>query len=186
MKNQKEQIVLYKSPWKGTLIVILSIPFILAGYWICNKPNTSTNEFWLACAGVIFFSFGLFLGIYTIFDRKPYIEISKEGLKLRGITKLINWSLIEELYLVRIYRTKILSIRIPEKFELEVRKSWFGRKSLRIDKKLGFQAINFSLSPLRINSEELVMFLERLRQNSNLDSEQIFREFKKLQPKSKM
>ncbi len=75
-----EEIKLYKIPLKGLKIFALTIPFVAIGIWMINKEQVGTTNYIMGWLSTCFFGLGIVVGFFQIFDRKPQIIITENGI----------------------------------------------------------------------------------------------------------
>jgi hypothetical protein len=107
------QIKLYKTPWKALKLILLTMPFVAGGVWmISDKPENIWG--WMA---VCFFGFGIPIGLFHIFDRRPQIIIDEEGIWDRTIKQdKINWRQIHGAYPIDINGQHFVSLILDDTF----------------------------------------------------------------------
>ncbi|MDF7818685.1 hypothetical protein P1X15_13800 [Runella sp. MFBS21] len=80
LKLKMEEIKLYKIPLKGLKIFALTIPFVAIGIWMINKEQVGTTNYIMGWLSTCFFGLGIVVGFFQIFDRKPQIIITENGI----------------------------------------------------------------------------------------------------------
>jgi hypothetical protein len=167
------EIKLYKSPWKAIRLLLLTLPFVIVGFYILSKQDSDRTMAW-AC--ICFFGLGIPLGLFNLFDRRPQIIIDEKGMFCRQSYSIfnksvdkgfINWDAISNVYLKinkNSYRGLPLS---PQKFICIIKKdnsrSDLGRKNPRSFGAFGLGDFNMPLlMTQKINEEKFVEFIKAM------------------------
>jgi hypothetical protein len=154
------QIKLYKSPWKALRLLILATPFVGGGIWmvLCDS-NSNWEKFW-GWIAFIFFGSGYTIGFYHLFDRRPQIIIDENGIWDRTTNQdKIKWRQIRKVYAVSIHGQKFISLKVDKTFIWK--KEVYGWAK-RINKSIGAQDLNLSLSQLKIDEKEFESFVRKM------------------------
>ncbi len=177
------EIKLYKSRWKGIKLIALSVPFVIAGIWMISKEQKGTFDYFMGWFAILFFGLGILLGIFIIFDRKPQIIISENGIWDRSLKQeQINWEQIKETYPIDINNQKFISIVVDQTFEFKKKQyKWIGN----LNKFIGVQRLNLNLSQIKIDEvivSELLNKIINSEKNERLNHIRMFSSSQKLMP----
>ncbi|HWZ13774.1 MAG TPA: STM3941 family protein [Mucilaginibacter sp.] len=177
------EIKLYKSPWKAVRLILLSLPFVIAGFYFLVKGDADKTMDWVC---ICFFGLGIPLGLFNLLDKRPQIIMSETGIYDRmGYKDTLEWDWIKNAYLKDVKTSNrgwIVSKQtfiylVIEPYALPLLK---GNTTLRkVIKDLGFPEVAISLNPLqKIDGQKLVDFIKAMstadisaRQNLLLKSE---------------
>lgn len=168
------EIKFYKSPWKAIRLLLLSLPFVIGGFYLLSTQDSDRTMAWVC---ICFFGLGIPLGLFNLFDRRPQIIIDKKGMFCRqsyGIFDksldrgFINWDMISDVYLKinkNFYKGLPLS---PQKFICIIKKDNSKRKKSSSYGAFGLGDFNMPLlMTQKINEENLVEFIKAM---SNADT----------------
>ena len=115
---------------------------------------------WKCWLCIIFFGLGYFVGFFNLFDRRPQIIINEYGIYDRTFDLgVINWKVIKNAYLKRIYRQKFICLVIDEKYKPLKKKGLFHKAIVRFNVAIGAQEINLYLGHFRIDYKKLTDFI---------------------------
>jgi hypothetical protein len=152
---------LYKSPIRAIKLILVSLAFVLAGIFILNDADGPKFFGWCS---IIFFGFGVLVGIYQLFDRRPQIIINEFGIFDRTANKdFINWEIIKNAYLANVHGQKFICLVLDEKFEPSKTKGRLFKKGAMLSKALGFQELNISLVNIKIDEHRFTNFILAMR-----------------------
>lgn len=162
-----DRIEIYTSKKKSILLLIGSIGFVALGFWLLLEADNFTG--WRArspiftrgigVASVLFFGFGIFVGIKRLIKSEIALIIDPVGLNVnpkKSLTDFIKWNDILGFKEIKIQSTRILIIGVknPE--------YWLNKETNAIRKKLikfninNYNSLfNIAASGLDISSEEL-------------------------------
>ncbi|MEO8516697.1 MAG: STM3941 family protein [Flavobacterium sp.] len=65
---------------KEKLILLFSLPFIIIGIWMISSEQKGTSNYYMGWYCLSFFSIGIPIGIFTLFDKRPQIIINENGI----------------------------------------------------------------------------------------------------------
>lgn len=166
------RIEIYTSKKKSILLLIGSIIFVILGIWmIMNAYNftgwKARNPFFTQAIGVIsilFFGFGIFVGISRLIKSELALIIDSKGLNInpkKSLTEYIEWKDILGFREIKIQSTRILIIGVknPE--------HWIGKESSSIRRKLMQFNLNNYDSPFNIAASGLDISYEELNDKLN-------------------
>lgn len=155
----RNQIVIYKSKRKATIITLVGLLLIMVGWLFLQYPDN-------AIAGWSFIIFGsicMIFGVGTRLDRKPYLILTENGIsEMFSVREEIEWSAIrqaDEFFYIGQYFIRLLVDR-SYKPDL-IQPTWFCRFD-RIYAREGVKAIFIRTSFLQISSVKLVRLINKL------------------------
>ena len=145
------ELKFYKSPWKATKLILLSLPFVLFSlYDIVSHNQTMPSALSWFC--LCFFGLGIPLGLFNLFDRRPEIIVSEVGVFDRRTNKdFINWDVIEDAYIRDLHISRISSQKFlclvlnpdaPILFKA-------NKTLIRFSENLGFQGISIEYKSIK-------------------------------------
>lgn len=156
-----KEIKIYKSRWKAIKMMLLCSIFVVPSAYVLLRYDSSPWQLWLS---VCFFGLGYPFGIFQLLDRRPQIIINEIGIFDRTTYhSFINWEIIQDAYLVEMHRQFLVCLIVDEAFEPSRTKSRFKRSMAQLNKELGFQELNISLSAVAIDAERLATFIIAMR-----------------------
>ncbi len=171
------EIKLYKSPLQAFYMFIGSLLFLLMSIFLIFRENILIG--WL---GFLFSIFGVFVGLYLFFDKKPQIIISQKGIwykkaiwKKHNPDNIIEWQTISRIYWASINNNKFLCLKIipttPKK------QNAVEKNISKLNKSMGFQDTNIPLSMIKIDVNKLVDFLSSMTVANELQREYLIQNF---------
>jgi hypothetical protein len=130
---------------------------VIPSAWLIFKGDNSW-ELWLA---LCFFGLGYIVSLFNILDRRVQIIINKNGIWDRT-TKMgiMEWELIKAAYEVQFYKQRFISLTVDEK--LKSRKKVYAWASY-LNKTVGAQDINLSITEIKVNIEKLLTLINILK-----------------------
>lgn len=155
------EIKLYKSPWRAIKLLVISSVFVAIGFRGLYDGKMPSGFDWI---GIIFFGTGIIVGLFHLFDRRPQIILNETGVfDCTTHKEFINWEIIQDAYLIDIFRQKFICLRVDERFKPSKKRSRLYRKAARFNEVLGAQELNISLGQVKINPERLTEFILYMR-----------------------
>lgn len=171
--DSKNQIVIYKSPLKAIWLLLLCSLFVLPSIWMIISENDSRSIFYF-CAG--FFGLGYIVSIFNLFDRRPQIIITKNGIINRSIRKeIILWDFIKNAYLLTINKQHFICLVTEAKTK---KKKTSTGWSVNLNKAFGAQEINLNTSLLKVNKQKLLGLINELIVNNEEQRDLIIIKYK--------
>ncbi len=161
------QVEIYTSKKKSILMLIGSIIFIALGIWMLINANNFTG--WKArnpiltqgigVISIIFFGFGIFVGIKRLIKTELALIIDSKGLNVnpkKSLSEYIEWKDILGFREIKIKSTRIIIIRVknPDQW-IEKEKSFFRRKLMQFNLNYYDSPFNISAAGLDIRYKEL-------------------------------
>jgi len=126
----------------GVAMVALSA-FVAAVLY--RKGATGSFEFFIACVGVVFFLGCLLMALRNLFDARPAIEISAQGLLAPVISpNRIAWADLRAIRLVRYKNQPIIELTVTEEAERSLPLTRMVRWSRAANRGLGFPGLCIS------------------------------------------
>ena len=142
---------------------------------IITSDNGSTDKF-MGWFGTIFFGLGIPVALFHLFDKRPQIIINDIGIFDRTTNqKTINWEIIENAYLANIHGQKFICLVVNEKFEPSKQKGKWFKRTVRLNKALGFQELNISLGQIKIDEAKLRDFILKMSQADHPQRKEILK-----------
>ena len=140
------EIKLYQSSRKAWQLIGWSTPFVLVGVWMAV---TGANS-WLGWLSVAFFGFSFFMGIYSLFDRKPHIMINEVGIYARSLGRdFINWELIHGAYPTSIAGQPYICLIVDEAYKPSRKKGPLYKNAVKLTEMIGAQELNIHLGQIK-------------------------------------
>lgn len=170
------EIKLYKTTAKGLKIIGMCLPFVAIGIWmIIDNPYGST-EYIMGWFGTCFFGFGLPIGLFQTFDKRPQILITEKGIWDRTTNQgEVKWEQIIEAYPLDIHGQKFISLVTDNTFVFKKKPYKWAAK---INEFVGAQNLNLHLGQINIDEIELTNFINKLSQQSIDERRKTIKTFK--------
>lgn len=167
-----ERIEIYSSKKKSLLLLIGSIAFVAIGVWLLLEADNLTG--WRArnpiftrgigIASIIFFGFGIFVGIKRLIKSEIALIIDSKGLNVnpkKSLTEFIKWTDINGFEEIKIQSTRIVIIGVKNPYY------WLDKETSRFRRKLMEFNINNYNSPFNIASAGLDISSDKLIETLN-------------------
>lgn len=136
--------------------VVMTAGSVAVAVLLYNRGQTGDFPFFISCIGVVFFLGCLVLIVPKIFDRRPAIELSSEGLLAPAVSSVrIAW---DDLRAVRFHRYQgqpILELVLSEQAEKALPFTRLVTWSRAANRALGFSGVCVSLGQLERPPEEV-------------------------------
>jgi hypothetical protein len=161
-----QEIVIKTSVWKAILILFISAAFVAGGIFTILRSNDLFLNI-IGIIGIVFFGVGFFVLLYHVSDRRPRIIIDEKGITDRtlGIGR-IDWEDIESVDLASVSSTKFVVLYLKDTGKYLKRLSNTSRKITKINKMLGFGALNLNLSLIDMKPQSFFNLIEsRINEN---------------------
>ena len=168
-----QELKLYKSPWKAVKLLVGCVAFVGASYVMVGSPGAPQ---WAAWLGLVFFGLGALVSLFQLLDRRPQIVVNDVGIFDRMMHhEFINWEIIRDVYLAEINSQKFICLVVDREFEPSRRKGKFRQGVAGINKEMGFQELNISLSFVRVDAFRLAEFILAMRNAAPAERETLVR-----------
>lgn len=170
-----KELKFYKTKLKAFKLIGMSIPFVLIGlFFIFEKPVDSSGYF-MAWFTTCFFGLGIPIGIYQLFDTRPQIIFTVNGVWDRTLKQNeIKWEQILDAYPIDIYEQRFISIVVDETFKFKSKpKKWISK----FNNFFGAQNLNLNLGQLNVDANELTELIHRLKSVEKYDRYDILKKF---------
>jgi hypothetical protein len=155
------ELKLYKSPWKASKLLLGCAAFVAIGLLMLREPTAPKLVAW---ASILFFGLGIPVCIFQLLDRRPQIIINEVGVFDRTAHQdFINWEIIQDAYLVEMHKQFFICLQVDEAFEPSRTKGKLRQSVAALNKGLGFQELNISLSYVSVDAERLAAFILAMR-----------------------
>lgn len=90
------EIKLYKRPLKELRYYFLIIPLVAIGIWMVSSEPTGTTNYIVGWLCISFFGLMILVGLFQLFDRRPQIIITEQGVWDRTTKEAeIRWEQIQ-------------------------------------------------------------------------------------------
>lgn len=154
--RRKNQILIYKKPIKAVKIILLSAPFVAIGIWML-RTNVSFYDNVMAYASIVFFGFGILVGLFHMLDRRPQIIIDKTGIWDRTTNQqTIPWNQILTANSLKIYNEKFVALKLKTEFESTLKHYKFAHA---INQQIGMEKVNLQVTQTSIDPVKLAKFI---------------------------
>lgn len=158
--DHSPQLIIRKSRRKALCITLAGFLIGIAGGLVLMYGQNSVVGW---CA-VITAAFTLLLGFGSLYDRKPYLVLTDEGItETTTVREQIEWAAIlhaDDFYFRGQYIVRLLLDRAYK--PQTVRPTWFWRFD-RLYAQQGVKAIFIRTAGLEVNAAQLVALIERMR-----------------------
>ncbi|MFM2388030.1 MAG: hypothetical protein RL660_2787 [Bacteroidota bacterium] len=154
------EIKLYKRPIKSLKLLGLSVLFVAGGIAMISNERFGSADYIVGWVCTCFFGLGILVGLFHMFDRRPQIVITENGIWDRTTNQdEIKWEQIKRAYPLDIHRQKFVSLTVDDTFVIKNRVYKWASK---LNKAVGAQAINLSVSQLTISAKEMSDFVKEM------------------------
>jgi hypothetical protein len=168
-----ERIEIYSSKKKSLLLLICSLTFVAIGIWLLLEADNLTG--WRArnpiftrgigIASIIFFGFGIFVGIKRLIKSEIALIIDSKGLNVnpkKSLTEFIKWNDINGFEEIKIHSTRIVIIGVKNpNYWLDKETSVFRRKLMQFNINNYDSPFNIASSGLDISADRLIETLNK-------------------------
>ncbi|KFF10359.1 hypothetical protein IW15_20190 [Chryseobacterium soli] len=163
-----DRIEIYSSKKKSLMLLIVSIVFVVLGFWLLLEANNLTG--WKArspiftrgigIASILFFGLGVFIGLKRLIKSEIALIIDTKGLNMnpkKSLNEFIKWSDINGFEEIKIQNTQIVIVGVknPE-YWLDKETSGFRRKLMQFNINNYNSPFNIAASGLDITSHKLI------------------------------
>jgi hypothetical protein len=170
------EILLYKKPTKALKIILLSSPFVAIGFWMLDRDNSLYDNF-MAYASIIFFGFGILVGLFHLVDRRPQIRIDEKGIWDRTTKReKIDWKFIKTANSIKIHSERFIALKLDEEYEKGIKQyKW----AATITEPYGAEKINISISQVSIDLNEFASFIRKMSKLTEVERKEEIKNFKR-------
>jgi len=173
--SRMAEIKLYKRPLKGLKIFALTIPFVAVGIWMINNESIGTTNYIMGWLCTCFFGLGIPIGLFQIFDRRPQIIITENGIWDRTTRQdEVKWEQIVEAYPLDIYKQKFVSLVVDDTF---VMKKNLYKWAARLNETIGAQKMNLLVSQLKIDEHKMTDFINEIVSTEKINRQHIIKKY---------
>jgi hypothetical protein len=154
------EVKLYKKPLKGLKIFALAIPLVAIGIWMILKEPHGTINYVMGWIGTCFLGLAIPVGLFQIFDRRPQIIITEDGIWDRTTNQdEVKWEQIKRAYPLDISGQTFVSLVVDDTVEIKKKQyKW----AAEINEAIGAQKINLLLSQLKVDEHKMVSFITEI------------------------
>jgi len=161
------EIKLYKTTWKALRIFALTIPLVMLNIWLITKNDSSSTEKIVGWFGALFFGLGIPVGLFHLFDRRPQIIISVDGIWDRTTNQdEIKWEQIINAYPIDIYRQKFVSIIVDESFVFKTKQYKWAKNLTNL---VGAQNLNIHLGQIKYDENKFAEFINEMSKTDRIN-----------------
>lgn len=179
-----DRVEIYTSKKKSFLLLIASIAFVALGIWLLMEADNPTG--WKArsplftlitgVASILFFGFGIFVGIKRLIKSEIALIIDPIGLNVnpkKSLVEFIKWDDILGFEEIKIQSTRIVIIGVKKpQYWLEKETNVIKKKLMQFNINNYNSPFNIAASGLDINSDELNEKLHSYFENYNNEVQQ--------------
>jgi len=163
-----ERIEIYSSKKKSLLLLLVSIAFVVLGFWLIIEADNLTvlrarNPIFnrgIGIASILFFGIGVYIGIKRLFKSEIALIIDTKGLNVnpkKSFPEYIKWSDIDGFEEIKIQSTRIVIIGVKNpQYWLDKETSGFRRKLMQFNVSNYNSPFNIAASGLDISSVKLI------------------------------
>jgi len=169
------EILLYKKPQKAVKILLIAICAVGVGLFIIYRETPGSFIYLVGWFNVLFFGLGIAVSIFQMFDRRPQIRISENGIWDRTTKQdQIGWHQIKHAYPLNIFKQKFVSLDLVDTFRIKKKPyKWASR----INEFVGAQKVNLQVSQLKIDEVTLTNFINEIIQAEEGNRERIIKKY---------
>jgi hypothetical protein len=150
-----KEIVIRTSVWKSILFLAGCLLFVIGGIFIISSGKGSKSTL-VGILGIVFFGFGFFVLLRQGLDRRPRIIIDEKGVTDRtlGVGR-IDWEDIDAVQLTSVFSNNFVVLQLNNNEKYLKNLSNTSRKLTKVNKDLGFGALNLNLSSLDMKPKKI-------------------------------
>lgn len=162
---QNPEVKFYASKKKAFGYLMLT--FALVSMCLFNLYNKH-NDF-ITWASLIFFSLGIPIFIYGIFNDKPLLILTETGVYGNGTNKkTINWDTISDAYLHKVNKQTFICLVMKNGESPYEQKSMFTKDLMEYNKLFfGVEDVNLNISNLNCDAKQLLLLILNMIQSSS-------------------
>lgn len=170
------EIKLYKSTARGLKLMGLCLPFVSVAVWMISREPYGTTDYIWGWVCACLFGLGFPVGLSLIFDKRPQIIMTENGIWDRTTKQdEIKWEQIILAYPIEIYRQKIILLSTDGTFKFKKEPPKWEQK---INKAFGAGNLNLQITPLDIDENELADFINSLTKKNIKEHRKLLEAFK--------
>lgn len=170
------EIKLYKTTTKGLKIIGMSLLFVVLGLFLLSDATYGTTNYIVIWLCICFFGLGIAVGLFHIFDRRPQIIITENGIWDRTTNQdEIKWEQIIEAYPLEIFEQKFISLVTDDTYVFKKKPHKWIEK---INKEIGAQNLNLHIGLINIDEIVFANFINQLRQQTIDERRETIKTFK--------
>ena len=168
-------IKLYKKPQKAIKILLIAICAVAIGLFIITREPAGSFIYFVGWLNILFFGLGIAIGLFHMFDRRPQIRISEDGIWDRTIKQeRISWQQIKHANPVNINKQKFVSLELDKTFKAKKKPYKWASK---INQFAGAQDVNLQVSQLNIDEVTLANFINEITQTEHENRRTIIQKY---------
>lgn len=154
------EVKLYKSALKGSKLFVLTILCVIIGIWMITSESPGTTMYILGWLGTCLFGLGIPIGLFHLFDRRPQIIITENGIWDRTTSQdEVRWEQIQGAYTLHLHGQTFISLVVDDTFHFRKKPyAW----AAAINDHVGAQQLNLNLGQLHIDENQLLAFLKEM------------------------
>ena len=169
------EIKLYKRPLKIVRYFFLTIPFVANGIWMISSEPTGTTNYIVGWLCTCFFGLIILVGLFQLFDRRPQIIITEQGIWDRTTKEAeIRWEQIQSAYPLNIFTQKFVSLVLDDTFIVKMNLYKWASK---INNVIGAQKVNLYISELKIDEHRMTDFINEIISSEKLNRKSIIKKY---------
>lgn len=169
------EIKLYKKPLKGLKIFALTIPFVVIGIWMIKSEPMGSTNYIMGWLGTCFFGLGIPVGLFQIFDRRPQIIITENGIWDRTTKQdEVKWEQIVEAYPLDIYKQKFVCLVVDDTYLMK--KSLY-KWAAKLNEAIGAQKMNLLVSQLKIDEHKMTDFINEIISTDKSNRQEVINKY---------
>ncbi|MEO1518665.1 MAG: STM3941 family protein [Bacteroidota bacterium] len=154
------QIKLYKKTWKGLRLVAMGLPLFCVCIWKAQREDVDAMEQLLGWFGSCFFGFGLFVGFFHTFDRRPQIILDEDGIWDRSIREpKVFWEQVRAVHQWGVYGQIFVAVKVDKTFQRRQSKYAWVQPISRL---LKGKDLNINLSQLSVDAQQMANCIKEM------------------------
>lgn len=151
-----EDLIYYNSRWRYALLTLGGLGFVAMGGWVILE----TGNWAIGWASILFFGACSAVGVWQLFDTRPRLQITDEGILDRTLgVGLIPWVDITGAYVQAINRQYFICLHLRDEQAYLSRLSPLKRKLAGANTALGFTPLSVNLSGVNVSPEQLLEYI---------------------------
>lgn len=169
------EIKLYKKSLKGLKIFAFTLPVVAIGIWMITKEQVGTINYIMGWLCTCFFGLGIAVGLFQIFDKRPQIIITENGIWDRTTKQdEVKWEQIAEAYPLNFFRQKFVSIVVDDTF---VTKKKLYTWAVKLNEAIGAQKMNLFVSQVKMDEHKMADFINEIISTEKANRNKIIQKY---------
>lgn len=154
------QILLYKKPFGGLILFLLTIPFIAIGIYLIVKEPIGSSSNILGWIWTAFFGLIIPFGLIKTSDKREQIIINENGIWDRSTNQVtIKWEQIVSAEPMRVYKQHYVKVLVDETFKMNYNIYGHGDKVPKFKEDI---FVLLKVTDLKIKEKAMAKFINEM------------------------